>query len=445
MQRVSFDQAADFSGVSVDRSADFTNAHFGGQANFKDFSAGITATFDGATFSGEATFKNATIARDVSFANVSFEGTADFDYITVGRFCDFIGTTFKDPFSFSYTSVAWPYFDGATFNGPVVFDGTQASQDFEIDNTRYNYTEEPFALTLVTVAGALKFTNFSAPAGLRLSQSHFESVKIDATDNLETEFVDLRETDIDNELTIANINIKRFMAEGATVGKSTNLSNVSITTELDMRNASIGFLKIDKQPQWPTDPNAFNLRGMTYSDIDIGDQGLTEETLRALVGLVNQSAYSPQAYEQLSQFLTDKGHPDWAAEVQLNQKRRERREVLTPLSGAWFWSWFLDIFAGYGHRPVFAFVWSGLVIAIGAFVFRRRENMVPVDQEDAKVEYNPVWYSFALFLPYIDLGIASKWEPNPCRKWARNYKYVHMMLGWILAPIALLTFSGIIG
>ena len=64
---------------------------------------------------------------------------------------------------------------------------------------------------------------------------------------------------------------------------------------------------------------------------------------------------------------------------------------------------------------------------------------------DLEKEYNPIWYSFALFLPYIDLGIASSWEPNPERKWARYYKYVHMLLGWILAPIALLTFGGVIG
>ncbi|HMB25232.1 MAG TPA: hypothetical protein VKP08_20455, partial [Anaerolineales bacterium] len=241
------------------------------------------------------------------------------------------------------------------------------------------------------------------------------------------------------------IGMKSLMADGATIGKSTNLSRVSIAEELDMRNASIGFLKMDQQIQWPTNPDHFNLRGMVYTDIDIGNKGLTEENFQALVALVDHSAYTPQAYESLSQFLTDKGHPDWAAEVQLRQKRRERQEVLTRFSGAWFWSWFLDIFAGYGHRPVFAFIWSGLVITIGALVFRRKENMLPVDQADAKVEYNPVWYSFALFLPYIDLGVASKWEPDPCRKWARNYKYVHMMLGWILAPIALLTFSGIIG
>jgi len=131
--------------------------------------------------------------------------------------------------------------------------------------------------------------------------------------------------------------------------------------------------------------------------------------------------------------------------VTLAQKRRERDEILMPLSGSWFWSWFLDIFDGYGYRPAFAFIWSGLVIVIGAFIFRRKADMLPVEQEDVQVEYNPIWYSFALFLPYIDLGIARKWEPSPERKWARNYKYVHIILGWALTLITLLSFSGIFG
>lgn len=444
MERVAFEQDVHFNGASVERSANFTNARFGQLANFKDFAVGNTGTFQGATFNGEVTFENSTIGRDLSFADAAFNGFANFNYVTVGRFCDFIGTTFNEQFSFYYTSVTWPYFDGVTFNGPVTFEGMQASEDFEISNTRYNYAEKPFPVTVATIDGAVTFTNFSAPAGLLLSRSHFESLSIEAKDKLETEFIDISETDIANELTIENIHTKKLSAEGATISKSTNLNRVSITQELNMRNASIGFLKIDQQPQWPTEPKNFNLLGMHYTDIDIGNQGLNEESLQSLLGLVNQSAYSPQAYEALAQFLTDKGHPDWAAEVELAQKRRERDEILTRLSGPWFWSWFMDIFAGYGQRPVFAFGWSALVIAIGAFVFRRKEDMCPVSQE-APVEYNPIWYSFSLFLPYIDLGIASKWEPCLERKWARNYKYVHMMLGWILAPIALLTFGGIIG
>ena len=72
-------------------------------------------------------------------------------------------------------------------------------------------------------------------------------------------------------------------------------------------------------PNDPQDPQDLNLRGMTYLDIDMGDQGLTEATWPELLRFVNESAYSPQAYQALSQFLTDKGHPDWAAQVNLEQ------------------------------------------------------------------------------------------------------------------------------
>ena len=62
------------------------------------------------------------------------------------------------------------------------------------------------------------------------------------------------------------------------MGESTTLGHVSVKEKLDMRNASVGILKLDDQLEWPNTPQSFNLRGMTYSDIDLGDQGLTEET-----------------------------------------------------------------------------------------------------------------------------------------------------------------------
>ena len=160
--------------------------------------------------------------------------------------------------------------------------------------------------------------------------------------------------------------------------------------------------------------------------------------------MVNQSSYSPQAYRTLAEFLTEKGHPEWAADVDLTQKRRERDKILEKNSGSWYWSWFLDIFSGYGQRPDFAFIWSALVIVTGALVFRREEDMVILDETEAKPIYNPLLYSFALFLPYIDLGIASKWDPKPNRKFAGIYKHVHRLMGWVLMPMALLTFGGII-
>jgi hypothetical protein len=70
--------------------------------------------------------------------------------------------------------------------------------------------------------------------------------------------------------------------------------------------------------------------------------------------------------------------------------------------------------------------------------------MVILDQSEARPPYNPFLYSFALFLPYIDLGIASKWDPKPNRPFASLYKHFHRLMGWVLMPIALLTFGGII-
>ena len=65
-------------------------------------------------------------------------------------------------------------------------------------------------------------------------------------------------------------------------------------------------------------------------------------------------------------------------------------------------------------------------------------------EEGSQPPYSPLLYSFALFIPYIELGIADKWDPKPDRKAAWTYKHIHRMLGWILAPIALLSFGGII-
>jgi len=440
-----FNGIAVFVETRVEETADFSSAQFASRALFENFNTGSDANFDVAWFNAEADFKNASIGRDAKFTSAEFNGEAIFDYFKAERFVDFTNTIFHQSFRFYSTTVSHLHFEYAVFNGPVAFEGMRSSQAVELINTSYVYTEEPFRFTLVDVDGAVSFTGFTAPAGILLSDGHFGSLKISTNENPEIAFIDITRTDIDSNLVIENVNIKSFLAEGSFVGESTTLGHVRVKEKLDMRNASVGILKLDDQLEWPNTPQSFNLRGMTYSDIDLGDQGFPEETWHRLLQLVNQSAYSPQAYQALSQFLMDKGHPNWAAEVMLAQKRRERNEILTPLSGSWFWSWFLDIFDGYGYRPAFAFIWSGLVIVIGAFIFRRKEDMLPVEQEDVQVEYNPIWYSFALFLPYIDLGIARKWEPSPERKWARNYKYVHMILGWALTLITLLSFGGIFG
>ncbi len=84
------------------------------------------------------------------------------------------------------------------------------------------------------------------------------------------------------------------------------------------------------------------------------------------------------------------------------------------------------------------------MISIGAILYWKEEYLVVMDDTDAKPPYNPFLYSFAVFVPFIELDLAEKWEPKPERRVAWFFKYVLKILGWILTPIALLTFGGII-
>jgi hypothetical protein len=64
--------------------------------------------------------------------------------------------------------------------------------------------------------------------------------------------------------------------------------------------------------------------------------------------------------------------------------------------------------------------------------------------EKTNEAYNSVWYSLDLFIPYIDLGVASKWRPKPKETKVVVYSRIHLILGWLVLPIALFAISGLI-
>ena len=436
-----FNSYADFNQFVVDRNVDFDNSSFGTGADFSSFKA-EEASFYGTIFNDDTTFYSASL--DVlNLDNAVFYGEANFLEIDITRYADFIDTQFNGDTDFSYSNIGYGYLYGTIFNGPVDFYQMEIEGDAEFDGAEFNSTE-PSTFKNVSIGDTLGMSGIVAPAGLDLSYSSFGTLTMSGDGIVGIPTINLSQSEVQKLFSLEDANIADLTADGLNVGGSVVLRNITINNNLDLRNTKLGFMSIDNFV-WPSSPGAFNMRGMQFSDIDLGDKGLTEDTWQSLLMLVNQSEYSPQAYLALSQFLANKGHPDWAAEVNLAMNRRERNEILQVGSAAWFWSWFMDGFSNYGAHPELAIIWSGLVVIIGAIVFRRRDDMLPFDQEEVPIEYNPIWYSFALFIPYIDLGIANKWEPDPKRKWARYYKYVHMLLGWILTPIALLTFGGILG
>lgn len=486
--------------TQVGQTTEFSNSLIAGEASAEDARFGVDVLFDGVIFEKAAFFKNmqvgeladfkkavfkdtvsfesSTIQRDIQFSAAVFEKDANFNYMAVERFLDFDYVTVKQGFSIQYPSIGWPYFAGTHFQGPVNFEGMQTSNDFEFTGAVYEYDEEPFTIYLARVDGQVLLNDFVSPVGVDLSHNVFGDLELTGDGGVPFDLINLESTVINGDLTLDHINVNTLYAKELEVADKTTITRIRVSDEMDFSNASLGFFTMDDQGFWPHARGSvirFNLRGMTYNDIglvavqeseidlseltqaeiedadgirmttkDFRDLELEDNTWGVLLNMVNQSEYSPQAYRTLAQFLTERGHPEWAADVEFQRKNREREEILKPLSPQWFWSWFSCLFSGYGQIPALALIWSALVIIIGAIFYWRETDLIYVDEEDAKPVYNPFLYSFALFAPFIELDLGEKWEPRSERRVAWVYKYVLKLLGWILTPIALLTFGGIL-
>ena len=133
------------------------------------------------------------------------------------------------------------------------------------------------------------------------------------------------------------------------------------------------------------------------------------ESGEALLELINRAKYDAGAYNALEAFFRAQGYSDLADQVFFAQKRREREEF--PGLFRWAWSWFLNLFVRYGRRPQFAFCWSGLVVLLGCFVFRKK-GMEPRKPDTKPSHYHNLWYSLDVFVPVIKLQIQDDWVPQ---------------------------------
>jgi len=465
--------------VQVGQTTEFTNAVIKGEVGADDAKFGVDVKFDGAIFEKPATFMNiqvgnladfqkarfkdnvtfesGVVERDILFSGATFSGAAKFDYFTSGRFIDFVGTKLND-FSFIYTNVGWPYFKDTVFNGHVDFEGMEASNEFELTDAKYknlNEPSEPFTVYLAKVDGRVLFTGFSAEAGLDLENNQFGDLEITGQAGRNFDVINLGSTKVEGNLKVQDVTAGQFLAQGLKVNGSTTFMQTTVSNELNLSNASLGYFTLSDQPFWPTlESGKFDLRALTYTDIafaTLNKDGELEyqefdgkQKQDLLNGMVAESVYSPQAYRTLEQVMTENGHPGWAADVEYARKVRERDHILAQGSSPWFLSWFLCLFSGYGQRPIYALGWSVAIILSGTWFFRNPDDFDTKEKGDDKPTYNPFLYSFALFIPFFEFDFTKSWDPKPNRTFIIIYKQVHRLLGWIVAPIALLAFSGII-
>jgi hypothetical protein len=170
------------------------------------------------------------------------------------------------------------------------------------------------------------------------------------------------------------------------------------------------------------------------------------ETFRTLL---EKSKFDPDAYHSVERLLRGLGHSDDANKIGMAQAKRLRKEKMSFFP--WLWSLFLDILVGNGYAPGKSLLWALGIIAVGAYVFRRDRMVYLVDKPtgvekdlNASIPYFSLLYSLDLFVPAVNLGVASHWQPQPQRAGLFYWMYCQKVLGWILVPIGVLAFSGII-
>ena len=334
----------------------------------------------------------------------------------------------------SFTRAATGGFDarGAHFNSSedkVDFYGIKITQDAAFVETHFK--------------GTTSFANADIEKDLMMDQAKFEN-SLATVDFFSTKVggnASFWQTHFDGGVRLTRMNIGGNLEFGSAVAGNTKMEKDFSALKAD------DIIFNDALIAAP-----FFLNGMSYRLIfdQATDQGKPAQK-DVLLDLINRSNYSPanpDNYTNLEAFYLKQGNIEGAKNVHIDWRHRERSALgfrHHPLK--YVWSIVEWITTGYGQRLEVALLWSVGFIILGIFVFRREEWMETKDQgkaETFKGRYRPLWYSIALFLPIVSLEDKEVWIPKVDRRKTRFYMRLHIILGYLLIPIGLAAWTGLI-
>lgn len=158
---------------------------------------------------------------------------------------------------------------------------------------------------------------------------------------------------------------------------------------------------------------------------------------RRLVWLESQQScdirdhFKPQPWVQLENRLVQQGYDEDSRQIGIARMRRERDSHATRTLHRWQGS-FLDLFALYGFNPWRTVAWMAVFVVVFAGLWAwaagqceqagcRDETVFAMTNRDAYSqdrfeavypEFNPLAYSFDVFVPFVSFGYADHWRPN---------------------------------
>jgi uncharacterized protein YjbI with pentapeptide repeats len=468
--RVSFDNStfkgdADFSRVKVEGDAFFNDATFEDvtpftgadiagnfQAQKAKFKKEGTAWFSGMKVGGDASFNDAIFEDMVQFTGADIAGNFQaqkakfknekrgiwFNRVKVGGDADFSGAVFEGSAFFFFSDIGNNFAADAKFLGKkhfVSFGSMKVGGDASFYHAVFEGEADFSLINASSLSASAKFQNSAVFMHMKIrGDANFSGTVFDGP-------VLFDRADIGNDFDAVGVKFHEVSFSGMRVGGDTSFNHAVFQERANFAYADFGRLDLS-EASWPKGAAQFHMQGMSFKYILAAP--IESQSHKALVSVVDQSAYTADAYSNLEAFFLRQGYRADADEAFIAGKHREREEYFR--SGYWFrWlgSWMLYLLVGYGRRPWQAGIPCAVLVALGCILFSPKK-MEAQKPEDRPRVYNRFWYSLGLFLPFVDLQSNKVWKPKADQTFLRNYMRVHILLGWILVPLVLAAVTGLI-
>jgi len=431
-----FEKAASFADVKVEGSADFEHTTFNRSVTFKDASIGGDLQMAASHFQDSANFWRLHVGSDLCLDNANFNDTAIFNHGSIGKFFSLSNTSFrgKAKACFDNLKVGEDALVKACFYGPVRWNYGEAKGIYYKGSQFF----DSFSFDSNTVAHSVSFQNcylighFTCRENkisddLDARDAHFKSMNFKFTNRPagNSEKFDDSERSFDADF---------FRTKAVGVAR---FNNASFDGSLSLERTDFQDFDITSIKPWPRQENTTQLAEATVKNFHAGP--LEPEGWKTLLTFIDKAEYDEGLYIQMEQFLKARGDPEEADEVFISSQERAKKRLHSwPLIR----SWIVDLVTAYGRQPWRTVICSVFVVVIGAGVFSDERDMQVRDNKFEGRKYNPLWYSFDLFAPVIDLEAASVWAPRPNKHLKWLYLRIHRLLGWVLVPIGIVAITG---
>jgi hypothetical protein len=449
---------ANFSGINVGQSLLLNEAHFGGPVHFDHAIIGSALGLERATFTGnarnaEADLGYVRVGGSLLLSEAEFQVPANLQHATIGSNLELNRAKFEnrtDVNRFNDMRVTDSIvFDDSTFEAGATFENSYTGTNFYADGTAFNHSSHEVTFNSLRVThsayfnyaafeGRADFTGLATGSNLEASSAKFENP--DSTALFKSMTIG-NHAFFDDAVFKAGVDFSH-----STVARSASFSGAKFANQRSaviLDNMRVDTLNLGGNYGDPptTFAGTLSLDALSY-------QHFYARSWSDVLDQANRFGYHPDTYASMESLHRREGNTDEGNRAYILGRQRERRGRFRE-SPLWYsWNLVEDKVAGYGRDLKRALYLSALFIIFGAAVFWRESGMdIQKDFEDRlcrRRKYHAIWYSLALFLPIISLEDAKIWTPKVHRRFARIYMRLHIILGYLLIPIGLAAWTGII-